>query len=208
MASDTFEHDALIYAPSENGPAWHKTSQCVWSSAARVRGRVSLNDDYEDLEELFVSCLGVKRVNLEMAIDELKEVGSKASASAEELRESIWTVSSLLAETTNPPESETIVRHRIFPVKHPSGSITLASIHTSFFVVDREPLRESFRTKVKLLDFTLNEVVQLRPFVEWTGLEKLYLSNCVKEITSQRGPADIVRNPDRQVCNRAYAILR
>ncbi|KAJ4385382.1 hypothetical protein N0V93_009809 [Gnomoniopsis smithogilvyi] len=208
MFVDTFEHDALIYAPSENGPAWHKTSQCVWSSAARVRGRVSLNDDYGDLENLFVNRLGVKRVNLEMAIDELKEVGSKASASAGELRESIWTVNSLLAETTEPPESKTILKLRIFPVRYPSGSINLASINTSFFVADREHLEKSFGAKVRLLDFTLNDVVQLEPFMKWTGLGKLSLSNCVKEMTSQKGPAYVVSNPDRQVRKRAYAILR
>lgn len=211
QVSAAFENDALIFASSDAGPSWHKTSQCVWSTAARIRGKVSLNDDYEDLEELFVSFLGVQRVDLQMAVDALQEIGNRQSASNEEVRESIWTVNALLqvaTDSTSYSSSEEIIKCCIFPVSNPNGIITRASNAMSFFIVDREPLEAYFTAKVKLLAFSLNEVVRLRPFLLWACLEDRFLSNCVKEITSFNGYAEKVSDPDREVRNRAYSLLR
>jgi hypothetical protein len=188
---------------------WHKVSQCVWSSAAALRGKVSLNDDYEDLEELFVGLLGVKLVDLKMAVDELKEAGSRERTSVAEVKESIWTVNSLIPSSANCPNPGAIARNRIFPVKHPNGAVTCASITTEFFVTDREPLRECFETVVKLLDFTLEDVVKLGPFLDWVRLGDRYLSHRVKEIASfHGGEATPILNPNRQIKNRAHALLR
>lgn len=184
-------------------------SRCVWSRAARLRGKVSLNDDYENLEELFVDFLGVKLVDLPMAIDELKETGSRESTSVPEVKESIWTVNSLLSTERNHPNPREIVKGSIFPVRYPNGRVIRGSMSTEFCVIDREPLRQSFETKVKFLDFTLEEVVQLRLFLEWARLEGRYLSHCVKEITSFHGGVTRpMLNPDRQIRNRAHALLR
>lgn len=184
-------------------------SQCVWSTATKLRDRVSLNDDYEDLEDLFVKFLGVKPVDLAMAIDELKQAGATSSALVPEVKESIWTVNSLLPTSANAPTSKVISGSRIFPIMHPDGNITLESRRTEFFIVDREPLRNSFRSKVKFLDFTLEEVAKLRPFFEWTQLMDRYLAYCVKEITSFHGGGDLpTTNPERQIYNRAHALLR
>ncbi|KAL7624644.1 hypothetical protein AAE478_006214 [Parahypoxylon ruwenzoriense] len=209
---DAFENNALIYVPLDDGPeraAWHKISHCVWSKAARLRGRVSLNDDYKDLEELFVDFLGIKPVDLPMAIDELKEAGRRHSTSVSEVKESIWTVNSLLSTESNPPRPSAVVKSSIFPVRHPNGGVTRETTATEFFIVDREPLRQSFETKAKFLDFTLEEVVRLGSFLEWTGLNDRYLSHCIKEITSFPGRgASLMSNPDRQIRNRAYPLLR
>ena len=184
-------------------------SQCVWSSAARLRGRVSLNDDYEDLKDFFVEFLGVKMVDLAMAIDELKEAGSRQSTSRQELKESIWTVNSLLSTTSKTPGPEQMLESRIFPIILPSGTPTISSLATEFFVVDREKLSELYKTKVKFLDFPLQEVVTLGPFLNWMRLEARYLSHCVKEITSFHGGiARLTSNPERQIWNRAHALLR
>ncbi len=144
-----------------------------------------------------------------MAIDELKETASRPSASDTDLTDSIWTVNSLLPSELNPPDSQGIVNGRIFLIKNPGGVVTRGSITTEFFVVDREPLKRAFETKVKLLDFTLEHITRLRPFLEWTHLEKRYFSNCVKEITSFHGEgAERTSDPERQIRNRAHALLR
>ncbi|KAK8076963.1 hypothetical protein PG996_003133 [Apiospora saccharicola] len=207
---DIFDTDALIYVPLDDDySAWHKTSQCVWSSAARLRGRISLNDEYGQFEDLFVNILGVKQVDLQMAVDELKEIGSKPNATREEVKESIQTVNSLLPESSEPPSPHDVVTGRIFPVRNPTGIVTLNSRATEFFIADRESLRSAFQSKVKFLDFSLEEVVRLLPFLEWTGLELRYLSKCVSEMTSFHGDAARpTSNPDRQILNRAHAILR
>ncbi|KAH8901208.1 hypothetical protein GQ53DRAFT_707485 [Thozetella sp. PMI_491] len=204
-----FEEHALIYLPSDDEYPWHKTSRCVWSSAARLRDRVSLNDDYENLQALFVDFLGVKPVDLSMAIDELKEAGGRVSTSVQEMKESIWTVNSLLLTGSKIPPSQQIRNSCVFPIRHTNGSVKCGSTTTEFFVVDREPLRERFGSMVKFLDFNLEEVARLRPFLEWTQLEAKYLSNCVKEITSfSGGVARPTLNENRQLRNRAYALLR
>jgi hypothetical protein len=184
-------------------------SQCVWSSAARLRGRVSLNENYKDLEDLFVGFLGVKPVDLLMAIDELKEAGNRQPTSVSEVKESIWTVNSLLSTVSTLPNSRATTRSSVFPVRQANGVVTCRSSTTNFFVIDREPLKRSFEGRVKFLDFTLEETVGLSPFLKWTQLEDRYLSRCVKEITSfHSGDAILLSNPDRQIKNRAYALLR
>lgn len=204
-----FDKDALIFVPSGNGSSWYKSSQCVWSAAVSLRVKVSLNQDYEDLKDFFVELLGVKPIGLDLAIDELKKMGSRAEPISVQVKDTIWTVNSLLATKAKPPPAKKILSLRIFPIRYPDGDIRCGSRSIGFFVVDREPLRRSFESKVKLLDFSLDEVVQLRPFMEWTRLEERYLSVCVKQVTSFRGSgARPISNPDRNIRYRAHAVLR
>lgn len=205
-----FDKDALIFVPSDDGASWHKSSQCVWSTAASLRGKVSLNRDYEGLEDLFVDFLGVKPVDIHMAIEELKEVGSRGGdVLVDEVKDSIWTVNSLLAMETKPPPPGDILKRRIFPIKHPGGDIQCYSKTTEFFIIDRDPLRRLFESKVKLLDFTLDEVVRLRPLLQWARLEDRYLSVHVKEATIFRGSgARPISSEGRNIRYKAHALLR
>ena len=144
-----------------------------------------------------------------MAIEELKGASGQASTSTAQLKESIWTVNSLLTAELKPPSSQDIAKHPIFPVRHPNGSVRHVSAETEFFVVDRLQLRQAFESKAELLDFLLEDLVRLRPFLNWMDLEDRYLSNRVKEITSFHGEgASLSRNENRQVWNRAHALLR
>lgn len=184
-------------------------SDCVWSGAATLRGKLSLNAEYEDLKEFFVGCLGVKPVDLSMAIEKLQQTGSRQTVSPQEVTDSIWTVNSLLLTEPNPPSSRSLAKSKIFPIKTPGGDITCVAIDAGFSVVDREPLRRWFAHKAKFLAFTLEETALLRPFIQWTGLDNRYVSRNVKEITSVYGGlAQLTLNPERQIWNRAYALLR
>ena len=205
-----FDDDDLIFLPSNDGPSWHKTSRCVWSTAASLRGRVSLNHEYAELYDFFVGFLGVRPVDLSMAIEELKEVGSRESGIiVQEVKDSIFTVNSLLIAEPAQPCPRNLLGKRIFPIRYPSGHIECHSKETTFFVVDREPLRRSFEGEVKFIDFTLEEVNRLQPFLYWTHLEDRYLSANVKEITSFHGSGGrILSNQNRDIRPRAHAILR
>lgn len=190
-------------------PSWHKPSQCVWSKAAQLRGKVSLSEDYEDLERLFTNVLGVRQVDLTMAIDELRKTGNEPSVRVSEVKQSIWTVNSLLSSETSLPDPAGILDVSVFPIRYPQGGVTCSSISTEFFIVDREKLGQDFSTKVKFLDFSLEEVVQLRPFLHWTGLQSRYLSLCIKEVTSFPGEgASLILSPDVQIRYRAHPLLR
>jgi len=188
---------------------WYKPSQCVWSKAIRLRGAVSISEAYEDLEDLFLLVLGVKQANLLMTIDELKQTGSRQPVSVPEVKESIWTVNSLLPTEMSPPASSEIVKSAIFPIRYPDGGVTCGTETTEFFIPDREYLKECFADKVKLLDFTLEEVGRLRPFLHWTGLQGRYLSSCAEEVTSF--PGDVVTpesNLSLEIRQRAHPFLR
>ncbi|KAJ3566247.1 hypothetical protein NPX13_g7209 [Xylaria arbuscula] len=206
---ETFEEEALIYASVDDQTSWYKPSQCVWSKSARLRGRVSLDEEYERLEGLFTHVLGVKYVDLQMAIDELKHTASRPSSSVPEVKNSIWTVNSLLVSETSLPSPSGIIESSIFPVHYPSGGVKCQPIQTEFFVVDRELSRKSFMSKVKLLDFSLKEVKDLRPFLNWLGLQDRYLSCCTKEVTSFPGQgATLISTPSFQIRHKAYAFLQ
>ncbi|ROV88550.1 hypothetical protein VMCG_10385 [Cytospora schulzeri] len=209
---DAFENEALICVPSHDGQSWHKASQCVWSIAASLRGKVSLNSEYEGFEDFFVNFIGVKPVDLRMAIEELKKVGSHSgpqAVSIQDVKDTVMTVNSLLANETRPPPPGKILDHRIFPIRQPSGTIECGTGVDDFFIVDREPLRRSFEGSVKFLDFTLDEVVELGPFITWTGLETRYISSCVKEYTSFGGSGErALSHPNREIRHKAHALLR
>lgn len=207
LRSQFKEHD-LIYFPSDDGASWRKASQCVWSTAARLRDKVSLNAEYEDLRDFFVHLLGVKPVTLDMAIDELKEAGSRQSVSVEEVKASLLTVNSLLFTGSDRLQPE-LMNRKIFPVRYPGGGVRCVSVQTHFFIVDREPLRSKFEGRVRFLDFSLEEVVQLYPFLNWIQLDDRYISRCVTESTSvPHSSAQPSSHLDHQFRYRAYALLR
>jgi len=60
------EEQALMFFCDENDiHGWYKISQCLWSSTAKARGRVTIKDLYDDhLETFFVDVLGVKSLTL------------------------------------------------------------------------------------------------------------------------------------------------
>jgi hypothetical protein len=143
-----------------------------------------------------------------MAIDELREAGDESSP-ADVIRNSIWTVNSLLSVSTVWPDSSPVTESRIFPVRLPSGEVECLSRSAELFVVDRDPYRVAFERYVKLLDFTLAEVAELDPFLRWARLEGRYLSRCVKEVTSLGGGNTVtLLDRQKQIGNRAHALLR
>ncbi|EFW99767.1 hypothetical protein CMQ_85 [Grosmannia clavigera kw1407] len=201
----SFEANALIYVPSNDGPAWRKPAECVWSSAIKLRNRVSLGEEYKDLKGLFVDLIGVKTVDLAMAIAELESVGQKQSSMAE-VRDSIWAVNSLLVDSVEAQRPEKILTLAIFPCKFPDGHIGYVPASTEFFIGDRANWNKSFGDRVRLLDFDLREVGQLLPFFSWIGLQDRYLSRCCRETTSIHGATS--RALKHQIQNRAHALLR
>lgn len=203
-----FKDHALIYVVSNEGPSWRTTSQCVWSTAARLRDMVSLNSDYEELHDFFVNALGVRPVTLSMAIDELKEAGGRQPISVEEVKASLLTVNSLLCSESDAQQPE-IMESNIFPVRYPESGVRCVSAQTQFFIFDRESLRSSFEDHVKFLDFSLEEIVKLRPFLSWARVEDRYISRCVREFTSiQDSGTHPMSKHGHEFRHRAHALLR
>ncbi|KAK6825522.1 hypothetical protein PG987_013016 [Apiospora arundinis] len=207
--SNVFEASSLIYAPSDSNVMWHKASECVWSTTATLKGKISISEKYQRFEELFVKYLGVKTVDLLMAVEELSCLGRKASVTQEEAKEAIWTVNALIPGSKQHPSKRCAVGRRIFPVRDPDGNVRLESKSAEFFVADRDDLKSMFKTKVSFIDFSQKDVVRLQPFLDWAGLQAKYLSASTREVTScHTGPAQQSLNSERRIRNRAHALLR
>ncbi|KAJ0152697.1 Benzoate 4-monooxygenase [Fusarium oxysporum f. sp. albedinis] len=206
----TFAEEPLIYFNIGNVSRWYTVGECLWSSATQIRGRVALNDLYPDLEDFFVSFLGVQELTLDMAYDELKEMGSRVPPpSVAAVKETIWALNSLLDTTADPPDEEPISRGTVFPVRCPNKSVKLQSGRTQFAIADRKALGDIFAPQAKMLDFTLDEVRRLRPFLSWLDLESRYLSTSVREISTVAGGLmDKLQYRDREFRQKADGLFR
>ncbi|KAF4957230.1 hypothetical protein FGADI_3295 [Fusarium gaditjirri] len=205
-----FAEEPLIYFNVGNVSRWYTVGECLWSSATQIRGRVALNDLYPDLEDFFVSFLGVQELTLDMAYDELKEMGSRVPPpSFAAVKETIWALNSLLDTAADPPDEEPIFRGTVFPVRYPNKSVKLQSGRTQFAIADRKALGDIFAPQAKMLDFTLDEVRRLRPFLSWLDLGSRYLSTSVREIsTVAGGRMDKLQYPDRDIRQKAAGLFR
>ena len=187
---------------------WFKASQCLWSSATTIRGRTTLNDYYEDSKDFFVTILGVSELSLDMVLDELVEKSARQTP-MEEIKETLWALTSFLVSNTPASSPSRILESRVFPVKYPNGQIVLRTANVEFGIVDRRLLGDSFAGKANLLDFSLEEVRFLKLFFAWTGLEKLYLSNMVKEISRAEGCEPVpVASRNRDIGQKAPGLFR
>jgi hypothetical protein len=168
---------------------------------------VTLNDHYDELRDFFVDKLGVKTLTLRMIYDELCNVSPQRGV--DELKNIIWSLNALLQTELDQLDPEPLRKAHIFPVRYPNGGVSLLSADTEFAIVDRDHLAARFRDRIKLLDYTLEEVRRLKPFLQWANLEQRYLSASVKEITSfQGGPTRPISLPNRNLNHKAHALLR
>ncbi|GKU04976.1 hypothetical protein FLAG1_07771 [Fusarium langsethiae] len=205
-----FAEENLIYFNTGNVSRWCTVGECLWSSATRIQGRVALNDLYPDLEDFFVDFLGVQELTLGMAYDELKEMGTRVpSPPIAAVKDTIWALNSLLVTADRLPDERPVIKGAVFPVKYPNSSVKLQSGRTEFAIVDRKALGDIFGTKAKILDFTLDDVRRLQPFVSWLNMESRYLSTSVREIsTVANGHMDKLQSSDREIKQKAEGLYR
>ncbi|KAH6999499.1 hypothetical protein EDB80DRAFT_724771 [Ilyonectria destructans] len=179
---ESFETESLIYVKGR----WLKVSECLWSSETRIQGKTPLVDEYENLQEFFIDFLGVDTLNLQIVYDELLHLGRSPSPSVDQVKQQIQSFNGLLSDVSSYPKvkPEPLRRAKIFPVHFPGGEVKLFTGETNFAIVDRVTLGVYFAGQVKTLDFDLNEVHEIVPFIQWLGLEERYLSRSVKEIST------------------------
>ncbi|KAK4038181.1 hypothetical protein C8A01DRAFT_17707 [Parachaetomium inaequale] len=204
---EQFETESLVFIHTDEESGWYKPSECLWSSTADIQGMVTLNDDYEELKDFFVDTLGVKTLTLQMVYDELLQLSPQQTA--DDVKRTVWSFNALLQTEPNQLDPERLRQAHVFPIRYPSGKRALGSADTDFAIVDREDLAARFRGRIKLLDYPLEEIRRLRPFLEWANLERRYLSACVKEIPSfSGGPSRRISTPNRDLKRKAHALLR
>ncbi|KAF5532469.1 hypothetical protein FMEXI_12426 [Fusarium mexicanum] len=150
-----FEQSPLIFLRQDDGPKWYKTSDCLWSSTAPIRGKVTLDEIYEDLKELFVAKLGVKSLTMQMVYDELRQ---SPESSVEDIKVALFSFNDFLQIEDGNWDPEPIRAAKVFPVVYPDGTTALRSMDVGFAIADRGNLRSKFSDQIALLDFELEDV--------------------------------------------------
>ncbi|PTB37137.1 hypothetical protein M441DRAFT_175588 [Trichoderma asperellum CBS 433.97] len=201
-----FATKQLIYAKCRGEWRWCNISDCLWSSTVEIRGKVTLDSDYEALKSFFVEMLGVTSLTFQMLYDELKQPSPQSGIN--DLKVAILSLSSQLQTNLMPLDPQPILDANIFPVRYCNGEVALRSAKVDFAIPDRDYLSIGFKEKIAMLDFDLEDICRLKPFFEWTKLQGRYLSNCVMEGTSvsETGRPILVKNRDLK--RKAYYILR
>lgn len=185
-------------------------SKCLWSSATEIQDRISLNNYYDNsLEDFFVNFLNVSRLDVSMVYDELLRVDPKRTT-VEQAKALLWQMNALLAEGEKPKgTAESLLKKPVLPVQYPNGDVKLCSGENEFAIVDRQPLMELFRGRVKVLAFDLIEVHKLQPFLEWALLRRLYLSKLVRESSVvDRDLTSPLSDSSRNIARKAQPLTR
>ncbi|KAI0965426.1 hypothetical protein F4678DRAFT_485348 [Xylaria arbuscula] len=209
---ETFRDTSLIFAAGE----WHTTGACIWSRKKRIRGKIDLSQYYSNMGTMFVGILGVSTVfklSLQMAYERLQIAGGSDCTPVPEIKDLLRRFNSLLLSAESQPDPYPILQSQIFPVMAPDGSVQLLSAASSdFTIIDQESPQENFRGLVRrvtgILDFSLDEVFEFQPFIQWAGLENLLLSAKVTKVTKFPSCAEIPQMSERSVRARAYALCR
>ncbi|PNP78159.1 hypothetical protein FNYG_08476 [Fusarium nygamai] len=201
-----FEQSPLIFLKQKSGQDWYKTSDCLWSSTTPIRGKVTLDETYEDLKALFVGKLGVKSLTMQMVYDELRQ---SPESSVEDIKVALFSFNDFLQTENGNWDPEPIKTAKIFPVVYPDGTTALRSMDVDFAIADRDNLRSKFSDQIALLDFDLEDVHRLRPLFTWLKIQERYLSKCVIETTSISEDSRMpISSPRRNLDLKAYQICR
>ncbi|KAL2866124.1 uncharacterized protein BJX67DRAFT_372785 [Aspergillus lucknowensis] len=205
---ERFERDCFIYYELDGKKSWHKPSECLWAPVTEIKGMIHLHNAYEDLADFFIELIGVPTLTLQMVYDKLVSEGN-GQTPPEKIKETIWLLNSYIQDEHDFPDPRQVLQSRVFPVKYPSGVVELCSSSVDFAINDRMHLSDLFTGKAKFLDFNVNEIARLEPFLKWTGLHARYLSSSVKEISAVHGDSHRpLTSPSRKIAGKAHGLLR
>jgi hypothetical protein len=161
----------------------------------------------DDLRPFFQDRLRISQAALSTLVEGLCSL-AHGQPSITDAKEMIWAIS-----TMNPKKSDLIplVPCNILPVKkvrHGSAEVSLQNCGSNFTVIDRTKLADIFREHVGFLDFSLEEVRQLDPFLQALDLSKKYLSRICTEETACSGDGVLDVDLTEKFKGRAYHLLR
>lgn len=184
-------------------------AQCLWACKSGLPGWTILEPRYKDLHEFFVKFLGVKTLTLELVHSELDRLGSSSDTTRDQVEPILWTLNSFISAGGHTPDAKTLLDRQIFPVRYPDGHVRLEKASAEFAIVDRRPLGDIFKHKVKTLDLDLDQVRRLGPTLSWLGLGARYLSEAVREVSQVQGDdKELLSSPERSIKHRAHALYR
>jgi len=183
----SFEDSALVYIPKLR--AWRPPSKCVWvESSVKIPGKSSVADAYPLKKTFFTTILKVSEPTVEMYIDSLISE-AKGLASAAQIKETMALICGLdIGES----DVSSLVEAEVLPVKLANGVGVFASAsaeheYADFVIVENAIHRNAFEGKITVLDFSLEEIRDIKPLLLALGLEGRFSSKLIEEITEVSG---------------------
>ncbi|KAH8800361.1 hypothetical protein F5884DRAFT_891279 [Xylogone sp. PMI_703] len=176
-----FYQNKLIYNPEAQ--SWYDPSSCIWAEdTIQLPGKFSLATTYKKQKSFFLGILDVTKPNLEMHILALMQ-----KATVPDKRSIMQEMLNICAFDVTPQAVEKLCNCKFLPVKLPSKEIQWLDRSGTFAIVDRRDYGQVFTGRIRVLDFSLEEVHSLKPLLFALGLGEKYLSRAVREETTVEG---------------------
>jgi hypothetical protein len=173
-------------------------------------GKPCLESLYPDLAGLFLDYFAVPKPNFALAYQQLVEVGSTVPTIAY-AKNLLWSLAALLTadNESRPSFGDQASLCRVFPVNIPDQSTRLLTALDNFAIIDRQHYALYLKDKIKVLDFSMEEVRRLKPLIKWAGLTGRYLSRLVAERTVVEDDFCAMDKPlTRDLVRKAGAFVR
>jgi hypothetical protein len=189
---------------------WFSPSECLWTSPVQIDGKAIISRSYpEELKTFFLERLRISPASLSTIVEELHSLADRQpSPSVSKVKEMIWVINKM-----EPKQGDLgiLITSEILPIRRPgsasNSSAFFKSCQNNFAIIDRTKLAEIFDGHVTFLDFTLEEVRQLYPFLYALDLERNYLSLLCDEETACGDNGSVDRKRTAEFKERAYDLL-
>ena len=198
----------MIYIPSAS--SWVSPSQCLWDSPVPIDGKSIIHQSYpEELKPFFLERLQISPASLTTLVEELLSLATRHTT-VHRVKQLIRAINEM---KPSPNDLNILSTCNFLPVRVPqppgeARRIEFRACQSDFAIIDRIKLEEIFEGRVELLDFTLEEILQLEPFLTSLGLRNKYLSLLCREETDYQGESLLDNRLTADFNDRAYDLLR
>ncbi|KAL4806048.1 hypothetical protein BDV18DRAFT_160118 [Aspergillus unguis] len=206
LVQNAFNAHNLVFLNGEQ--EWVAPTSCVWTDAEKVGVKHGVGAEYSGLEEFFCDILSIPAPNAANYIEQLRALVSCHPADLDlvKVKESIGQINALAPMAD---EIQALRGLSFLPVRMPGDDVQLLSVADTFFIADRVEYLSSFRGRVPILDYSLEECRRLHLLLELLGLEDRNMSAAVQEQTFVDQPSrEGSLRPTREFRRKAGAIYR
>lgn len=203
---NTLETESLVYAPQN--PFWFSPSQCLWASPVLVPNKAILHPFYPELlKGFFQDRLKISPASLDTLVEGIRSL-AQGHPSVSAIKGMIDAINKM-----NPKKEDlsSLLEVNFLPILRinpPGEALRFQNSRSNFSIIDRTKLGEIFKSHTGFLDYSLEEVQNLAPFLKALGLSNKFLSRlCIEETAcGDSGLMDL--DLTEKFRNRAYYLLR
>jgi hypothetical protein len=162
----------------------------------------------EELKPFFLERLRISPASMSTLVEELFALATR-HPTVQRVKQLIWAINGM---RPRPNDLNNLLTCNFLPVRVPQPGaahrIEFRACQSDFAIIDRIKLAEIFEGRVELLDFSLEEILQLEPFLRSLGLGSKYLSLLCREETDCQGESLLDNGLTADFNGRAYDLLR